>query len=284
LSTIGPVAFSAKFRANETSATSNFENIDKFKAELIIDGATIVNLIETWDAGDGSFGSLGSNGPPDGYLNGYRGEGTTNPAVLADYNIYAIRDEFNRLVELGETSIDNTVELSYAIPAEANSVQLKVYGQGISGSEFFTVSDILFTGVTNDPDTDSDGIPDSVELAAGLNPGIATDAALDLDNDGQSNLEEYRSGTSITDGTSNLRITGFTRAAGNTATLRWTSVAGKTYRVQSSPSLTGPWTTLAGSYNGAPEVTPGPDFGTQSITVTAPQAPAGKLFLRVVIP
>jgi hypothetical protein len=283
LSTLGAVSFSARFQARETSTGSNFEDTDKFKAELIIDGATVINLISQWDLGNGSFGSLGLNGPPDGYLNGYKGQGAANDAVLADYNLYFDRDEFNRLGLPGSDTIDNTFDLAYTIPAEANSVQLKIYGTGISGSEYFTVSDVLFTGATNDPDTDSDGIPDSIETAAGLDPNSNADAALDLDGDGQSNLAEYRAGTSIINASSKLQVTGLTRT-GASAVLQWASVAGKTYRVQTSPDLAGPWTSLGGSYVGAPSTTPGPDFGTQSATITLPAPTAGKYFLRVVIP
>ena len=46
-------------------------------------------------------------------------------------------------------------------------------------------------------DTDGDGIPDNMEVAAGLNPNSNADAAGDVDNDGVSNLNEYLSGTNI---------------------------------------------------------------------------------------
>jgi hypothetical protein len=282
LSTIGAVNFSAKFRAYDSSVSSNFEDTDKFKAELIIDGTT-VNLISAWDLGNGSFGSLGTNGAPDGYLNGYRGEGTTNDAVEADYNLYLDRDEFNRTAQIADFSIDHTFDLAYAIPAEANSVQLKIYGSGISGSEYFVVSDIVFAGATNDPDSDTDGIPDSIETAAGLNPADPADAVLDLDGDGQSNISEFRAGTTLTDPSSRLHVTGFSLSDAS-ATVRWTSVTGKTYRLQSAATLAGPWVNFTGSFSGAPETTPGPDFGTQSATVTLPAPAATKYFLRVVIP
>jgi hypothetical protein len=48
-----------------------------------------------------------------------------------------------------------------------------------------------------DPDDDNDGIPDSYELANGLDSLDADDAALDQDNDQLTNLEEYRLGTDI---------------------------------------------------------------------------------------
>ncbi len=50
-----------------------------------------------------------------------------------------------------------------------------------------------------DPDADNDGIPDRIEVALGLNPLDPSDAALDLDGDGYSNLAEYRAGTNIND-------------------------------------------------------------------------------------
>jgi hypothetical protein len=43
-------------------------------------------------------------------------------------------------------------------------------------------------------DTDNDTIPDSYEMAHGLNPAN-NDTALDLDNDGVTNLQEYELGT-----------------------------------------------------------------------------------------
>jgi hypothetical protein len=47
----------------------------------------------------------------------------------------------------------------------------------------------------HNPDTDGDGMPDGWEIANGLNP-LKDDSAGDLDRDGKSNMEEYKSGTS----------------------------------------------------------------------------------------
>lgn len=44
-------------------------------------------------------------------------------------------------------------------------------------------------------DSDHDGIPDDWEIAHGLNPHDASDAALDNNHDGYTNLEEYLNGT-----------------------------------------------------------------------------------------
>ncbi|MBL4671047.1 MAG: hypothetical protein JKX81_02210, partial [Arenicella sp.] len=51
--------------------------------------------------------------------------------------------------------------------------------------------DVLFP-----EDAVGDGLPDSYEIANGLNPNDAADASLDSDNDGLTNLEEFLLGTS----------------------------------------------------------------------------------------
>jgi len=46
-------------------------------------------------------------------------------------------------------------------------------------------------------DSDNDGLPDSYEIANGLNPNDGTDAANDNDADGLTNLEEFTNGTDL---------------------------------------------------------------------------------------
>lgn len=50
-------------------------------------------------------------------------------------------------------------------------------------------------GNNADPDDDNDGMPDTFEMAYGLNPLNASDTTLDSDADGVSNLKEYQHGT-----------------------------------------------------------------------------------------
>lgn len=60
-------------------------------------------------------------------------------------------------------------------------------------------SDDDFIGDACDPDKDNDLIPNDVEIQAGLDPLEATDAEMDLDIDGFSNLVEYFNQTDIND-------------------------------------------------------------------------------------
>ncbi len=185
LSATGTLYFSAFLLARDTSNGSNFDTPDRFKAELVIDGGTpgeqLINLITPYDVGDGASATAaatgGPNGPPDGYINGYSGTAGLDLITNIDYasgeeeyNANRNRDEFNRTGEVADISIDNNIPLSAVIPASANSVQLRIYGAGISGSEFFTVHRIIFSTVSPATDSDGDGITDLNEIADGTDP------------------------------------------------------------------------------------------------------------------
>lgn len=100
----------------------------------------------------------------------------------------------------------------------------------------------------------NDSIPDSWRLRHfGTISNLLSASSADADGDGLTNLQEYRAGTSPVNKASSLRLNSAKNAKDAPAaiTLRWPSVAGKTYTMEWSPSLTDPvWVTLATGLQG----------------------------------
>ncbi len=124
LTSAGPVGFVAELVARDTSATSNFEDVDAFRAKLIVTttgGTSEINLIAPFDTN------------ANGMLNG-------SPAPYD-----AAADEFNLKREAITVSLSNTMRLEAVVPANANSVQLVVEAKSIATNEFFDVRKISFS-------------------------------------------------------------------------------------------------------------------------------------------
>ena len=95
--------------------------------------------------------------------------------------------------------------------------------------------------VTVLPDADGDGLPDAWETNHGLAINNPSDAALDSDSDGLTNVQEYKAGTHPANALSYLR------AELNTTTestvIRFNAISNKTYTVQYKDALGLPfWT------------------------------------------
>jgi hypothetical protein len=84
-------------------------------------------------------------------------------------------------------------------------------------------------------DTDGDGMPDDWEEGNGLDK-LVNDAALDPDDDGFNNLQEYVAGTSPQSAASLLRLEGVTRSTTGIE-LRFTAAANRSYSILYRNSL-----------------------------------------------
>lgn len=83
-------------------------------------------------------------------------------------------------------------------------------------------------------DSDNDGLPDDYETLYGLKVSVP-DADADPDNDGMSNIEEFRAGTIPNRADSIFRVSGI-RTESGAASLSWEPTAGKTYRLMGATS------------------------------------------------
>lgn len=90
-------------------------------------------------------------------------------------------------------------------------------------------------GNNADLDDDGDAMSDAWEIEFGLQPLLANDAALDLDTDGQTNLQEFIAGTDPSDLMSRFEVKSLsTPDSENPGFLQWTAVIGKTYILEHS--------------------------------------------------
>lgn len=147
-------------------------------------------------------------------------------------------------IDLGENN--NLID---GITSDAN-IRSQLTSQ--TGTDLLGVIDSLRSSTTAEiyerrPDNDGDGMPNKFETANGLNRDDPSDAAEDKDSDGQSNLDEFTSGTDPCDATSAFRILDLNNTEGLFSVM-WQGYSGRDYTV--SWSIDGETWTDAGTQSG----------------------------------
>jgi len=141
-----------------------------------------------------------------------------------------------KLAGKGETVslYDNDHRANLLIDARTSGLATADISEGClpDGSALWLPQNKPTPGAANDlTDTDQDGLPDAWETAYRLNPQSSSDAHLDGDGDGVSNLDEYLTGTNPKDANSVLKLD-LSLVGTNLCRLSWTSETNKMYRVQ----------------------------------------------------
>lgn len=149
---------------------------------------------------------------------------STDPADLQHYNMN---------LDVGETN-DTSGQISAAILSDLVGDLATIWGvDGVGRSRPATPIDVS-------QDFDADGIPDHIEFDDPdydfLDPADA-DPARDSDGDGQGDLDEFAAGTDHRDPRSRFHIESIARSVADEVTLTWSSVPGKSYRIESTPDL-----------------------------------------------
>jgi len=214
-----------------------------------------VKVTETYMAGyayAANFGwiSFGGGAPANGYSYGNTTATDYGVNVAADGKLtgyaYAANVGWIQFEQTQGKPVVNLLNGSlsgYAYSANLGWISLQT-----------SLSNLATTSISR-PDTDGDGIPDAWEMQHFGNL-TAANATTDHDHDGFTDLQEYIAGTDPLDPSSNLRIVSHSYDASHTqATIVFTTVPNRLYRLEYDADLASPWTNSPlGTFN--------PDSGT----------------------
>ncbi|MDB6032626.1 MAG: hypothetical protein JWM16_2964 [Verrucomicrobiales bacterium] len=165
---------------------------------------------------------------------------------LVDGDINGFSDIFVRDVRMNATILitqGNGPASRPIVGPDGRTIAFESFASDMVFADFNNNPD-FFTFRLNTTDADDDGMDDSWEIAYFGN--LARDGKGDYDNDGQSDLAEFRAGTNPADGSSVFHVLSLTWAGG-AQSLYWSSIPGRKYRVQYKNSVNDSgWTDLPG--------------------------------------
>ncbi|MBI3416313.1 MAG: cadherin-like domain-containing protein [Verrucomicrobia bacterium] len=156
----------------------------------------------------------------------------------------------------------STPDSVHVVNGNASSFSALITGGQLQVSGLIVAGTLVF----GPADSDDDGLPDTYEIANGLNPNDPTDASHDDDDDGFTNWQEYLAGTDPHNPASAMTMTQ-TAAFGQDAHLSFNTLVGKKYRVEysdTSPSANANWSILADDILGTGSVLNAIDVGSSN--------------------
>lgn len=149
----------------------------------------------------------------------------------------------------------------------------------VKGANFIGSSFASETASTTPVDTDNDGMPDAYENSIpGLDANNSADAALDLDFDGATNLDEYLAGTAPNDPASVFGVDSLTLLPTGHAEIRFAAQANKAYSLMVSSTL------QPGSWQKLTDVAAAPALRPEVVVTDTTAYPGGFRGYRIVTP
>ena len=145
---------------------------------------------------------------------------------------------------LAGTGTGNRVSSNPILSADGRTVAFQSFASDLVAGDYNDTRDV-FVVTLGGPDNDGDTMEDDWEMAY-FNT-LDRDGSGDFDQDGASDLAEFRAGTNPANDASILRVLRLTTGvaagleASRTTVILWSAVPGRTYRVESKASLSVSW-------------------------------------------
>jgi Tol biopolymer transport system component len=157
-----------------------------------------------------------------------------------------VRDRLNHVTHClsrngSGTGTGNRVSSNPILSADGRTVAFQSFASDLVPGDYNDTRDV-FVVTLGGPDTDSDGMDDDWEMA--YFSTLSRDGSGDFDNDGSSDLAEFRAGTNPANDASILRVLTISTVHRSPselsqATLVWSAAPGRTYRVQFKDNVAG---------------------------------------------
>lgn len=194
-------------------------------------------------------------------------DASTTPLISADGRFVVFQSRASDLVSVDTNQQwdvfvrDLQTETTFALPgasdgvtgnglsrnpilgSDGRTVVLESFASDVIANDYNQSRDVLVVRLSTG-DSDGDGLDDDWEVAHFGN--LSRDGNGDADGDGLSDKGEFLAGTSPLDQMSALRVITLNSLADGSTTLLWSSVPGKTYRVEFKDDLAAAWSSLAG--------------------------------------